>query len=1330
MSKFDKQQAKSISIHLFFIVWISIIFCCLPTDITSSPSYYFNQISLKEGLTQTTVHATLRDSYGFLWIGTAAGLNRFDGHEIKTYKSLQTVDDDPLLGSRIFYIAEDALNNLWVSTNGGLLLYDRSNDLFAIQKIGTTRFISNAYLLASDGIIACSSGSLLKYGYQTKEWTVLPLKSQLPLNFNFTGIIHLTTSELLLSSRHNGIYRYNMENNRLEKVDLYYGNYDINTIFADSKNRIWVAVYGKGLYCYSSDGKMIATYNSKNSGLNNDVVLTIEEKNEKLWFGTDGGGINILDIHNGQFEKIHHVPEDAASFPANSIISLYKDKWNTVWAGTIRDGLLELKEVNTKVYQQAPFGNPYGLSNEAVISIFEDDDGSIWVGTDGGGINKLDARTGLITHFHTSIEDKVTSIAPYSNDELLISIFTRGVYFFNKKTGLKRPLIIVDKSRNDHIVNSNYAITIHTDDSEQYYLLSFELDTYKRSNQKFSEPSLSIGQGKLNMITSHDYDHTYIYSPTTLFEYTSSGNLVKLYETDKRETIHALTIDRNNTFWIGTEKGLKHFNPEIPKIETVDTPIKTAITALVYDNKERLWIGTRGEVWCFDMANNLFSQFGESDGVIPNEYLARPTLVSQSGNIYMGGVNGLLVIDANIEPKTVETPQILLTEVLSNDEERQRLFIMGQDAEPKLRLAWNKSSIILSIIANEKDIFRKRLFRYYISGLSPEPIETENQHLALQALPSGHYTVAVSSSLPNGHWTEPIEVLWLNIMPPWWKSTWFRLLIILFLSASVALAVHQFIRKRENALKWELKEQEKKVFEEKVNFLINVSHELRTPLTLIYAPLKRMLKRLPEKEDLQDELSNITKQATHMKQIIDMVLDTHKMEAGHDELRIQWHTLHEWISQTANLFTDEARHRDITFHYFFDDRIKEVPFDMEKCTIVLSNLLSNALKFSKSNSSITIQTSLLEAQDRIRVTVTDEGEGLDNVDMKQLFTRFYRGKHNHSGSGIGLAFSKVLIDLHGGTIEAENNKNGKGASFFFELPLNQHGLGIPIQPEKHLKGFLIRETYQETSIDYSIPQIDTSLYSLLVVEDNPEFLAFLKQHFRDKFKIVHSATNGKEALEIIHHDLPDIVVSDVMMPVMDGYDLCRRIKSDVEISHIPVILLTARAGINSVQFGYKLGADAYVTKPFEMEFLQTVMENQLKLREQIKARYRSEATIPLPQEMTFSNADERFILKLNTLIEKHMAEPNLNVAFISSEIGMSRTSLYNKMKELLNVGVNDYVNRVRFEKACLLLVDHPELSIADIATMVGFSSQRYFSTSFKAWKGISPSEYRSNNLNS
>ena len=529
---------------------------------------------------------------------------------------------------------------------------------------------------------------------------------------------------------------------------------------------------------------------------------------------------------------------------------------------------------------------------------------------------------------------------------------------------------------------------------------------------------------------------------------------------------------------------------------------------------------------------------------------------------------------------------------------------------------------------------------------------------------------------------------------------------------------------KEDKLKWTLQEREKEISGEKIRFLINISHELRTPLTLIYAPLKRMLKR-PLDEDTKNQLSGIYKQASRMKETINMVLDLHKIETGNETLIIKDHHLNDWLREAVSLFTNEFDYQNIKIDYDLDARIEKIPFDKSKCEIVLLNILSNALKFGLKDSTIRISTVLNEQINNVRVSVSDEGIGLQGVDTERLFSRFYQANHQLGGSGIGLAFSKAIIERHGGKIGAMENTNRRGATFFFELPLSSPG-DLKVKDEYTVNKVNKKESIENTVIPDVIEssQIHTNNYSILLVEDNLELLAFLKQSIKQYFKNVYSCTNGVDALEIVHRNMPDIIVSDIVMPHMDGFELCRRLKSDILISHIPVILLTARGDSESIEFGYKLGADAYVSKPFDIDFLHTIIENQLRAREIIKTRYKEPHHFLSPQDITFSNADERFITKLNDLIEENISNPSLNVNFISSEMGMSRTSLYSKINELLNTSVNDYINRIKFDKAAALLISKPDSDIADIASKLGFSSQRYFSTSFKQHFGMSPSEFR------
>lgn len=1315
-------------IFRFLLFGLFFFFILAPSICQNTTNYFFNTLSLKDGLTQTSVHAILRDSRGFLWIGTGAGLNRFDGQNLTDFYTIQH-NKGLFSGNNIRYIAEDLHGNVWISTNKGLLLFNGNNNTFELQEIENEAFDSHDFLLQSDGLLCCSSGALFKYQYDTGEWKRLPLKSENKITYHFTEVLPWDEEKLLLSSRHNGLFFYHLPSGKLSPFP-YFQNKTIRKIFIDSKNRLWISPYGQGLECYTKSGKHIASVNTGNSALNNDVVLDLLESSDgNLWIATDGGGVNILNPETNTFSYLRNIPEDASSFPANAVLKLYEDEWGSMWMGSTRNGLIEAKTVSMNTYRQATLQNPFGLSNETVLSLLEDNDGSIWIGTDGGGVNKLNPKTKRIEHFIASVNDKITSIAHYSPNQLLISVFGEGVFFFNKKTGQKRRWVIVNEEENSKILKSGLSATLQIDDEKRIRILSSDIYLYDSSKSSFTNISVPENNTVLKKVAGDD-NGNFLYSTSGIFSRQNNENWVRILPFTPKDIVNAVALDVEGWLWLGTNSGLKRFHPQTKEEEEViHVPSESAVTSLICDNKNRLWIGTQGALWRYSINEKHFDLFGESDGATPNEYLARPALVTRNGDVYLGGVNGLLFIDSQIKTEKPNAPHIGLLEITANDKDKQPLLASRatETALPTVRLPWNRSSIIMRIIAREKDIFRKRIFRYYISNLSREPIETADQTLTLQALAPGEYTVSVSVNLSDGTWSSPEQLLRISVSQPWWKSVWFTILLILLLLSGFVLAVYLFIRKKESRLKWQLKEREQQVYEEKVRFLINISHELRTPLTLIYAPVKRMLTRLPEKEQLQTSLANVYKQASHMRQIINMILDMRKLETGNDNLHIETHSLHEWIRETADFFSEEMAQQRIRLNFDFDERVNSLAFDRAKCEIVLSNLLSNALKFSLKDSEITISTRLDENRQYARVSVSDQGKGLSDTDLQRIFSRFYQGEHKLGGSGIGLDFAKMLIEMHGGKMIAQNNAEGPGATFSFELPLNQRPHDVPLKPKAYINEMLSHTDSDMPKIDYGQPsRVDTKHHSILAVEDNPELLAFLKQHFSDSFKTVFAAANGKEALEIIGKEHPDIVVSDVVMPLMDGFELCRRVKSDIEMSHIPVILLTARSDSDNVRLGYKLGADAYVAKPFDVDFLQTVLENQLTIREQIRIRYQSQTSTPQPQEITFSKADEDFVMKLNALIHKHIAEPKLNVAFIAVEMGMSRSSLYNKMKELLNIGVNDYINRLKLEKAAEMLISQPEISIADIAAGVGFSSQRYFATSFKQYKGVSPSEFREN----
>lgn len=460
-----------------------------------------------------------------------------------------------------------------------------------------------------------------------------------------------------------------------------------------------------------------------------------------------------------------------------------------------------------------------------------------------------------------------------------------------------------------------------------------------------------------------------------------------------------------------------------------------------------------------------------------------------------------------------------------------------------------------------------------------------------------------------------------------------------------------------------------------------------------------------------------------MKKLLNMVLDVRKMEVKQSTLNIEKVALNDWIEQLIADFKPEARNRNIDIRYRTDTAIDSLCFDKEKCTTILTNLLINSLKYSPDNSRIMVSADLSDDKKCVRISVSDQGIGLKEVDINSLFTRFYQGNNSRPGTGIGLSYSKILAEQHGGSIGAYDHQEFPGATFWFEIPRNIQSGEITLQPHPYLNELLAPTQEVESIPDAGDNQENTKEHTLLIVDDNVDLTDYLHNTLKNKFKKIWLAFNGEEALQTCRKYQPDIVVSDIQMPRMNGYELCKHIKEELEISHIPVILLTARNDDESQLFGYKNGADAYLTKPFEVNMLHGVIRSQLKNRERIRARYTETGSLPEPKESTFSSADEDFLHKLNKLISNNLDNAQMGIPFLYQELGVSRASLYNKLKALTGMGANDYITKLRIERAIFLLTNS-KLSINEISEQTGFSTSRYFSTVFKQYTGYSPTQYK------
>lgn len=1303
-----EQTMKTPTLHILRTFYLSLLFLMMP-GFSVAKHYLFQQVPSQNGLSSMVRCMEASPEKGCVWIGTRSGIGCFDGYNLKKY-----------LRGNVTHLLEDDEHTVWAITEKGVFRYkDIEDEFILVRDKDNNPVVASSICRWKDGIIFGGRGRLYKYSYQDHT---IHLSHILRPNskYNISNLYQWDENTLLATNRWANALFINASTGHTRPVP--FNSEQLISLLLDQKGNVWVAHYYQGVKCYDRNGKLLRSYNTKNSTLKTDVVLSLAEHNGQIWVGTDGAGIHIIDPENNQISTFKHIPGDRYSLPANSILCLYNDKNNNIWAGSVRNGLINIKEAGMKTYLDALPGQDYGLSEKTILSIHQDSEAKIWIGTDGGGLNQFDPVTEKFHHSPSTWEDKVASITDMDKDHLLVSLFSKGLFIFNKKTADYRPLIIINDSINHALCHRGKTVNLYRNSPETILLLSETPYSYDIGKKQFTPFSYGKGineiSGMLLPIGCEGND-CYLYDLKHIYKFSSLRNeLESVYACQKDTIFNCISRDDQGLFWIGTNYGLSSYDLHNKQCVTIPNSLINEISSLICDRRGRVWIGMEGKLFAHLIKEKKFILFGESDGVIPNEYLEKPRLLSKDGDVYMGGVNGLLHISRRLPDEPTLPPALQLSDILVGGERVNDRI----SKDKSLRINEKSKPIILKIITRNKDIFRKPMYSYTITGLNGQTIYSYLPEITLNSLPAGNYQVKAACSTRNGDWTENYEILNLTVLPPWYKTGWFLLCCALFIITVLILTFILLLRHKENKLKWAMKEHEQQVYEEKVRFLINISHELRTPLTLIHAPLKQLMERLSTDHTEYPLIQSICKQSERMKNILNTVLNVRKMEVGQSTLHAQNVELDEWVKQLVCDFEPEASARNIALAYHPDTQVQTLCFDKEKCTTILTNLLINALKYTPNNSTITVSSRLSEDRSRVRISISDQGPGLKDVDINNLFVRFYQGNNSRPGTGIGLSYSKILAEQHGGNIGAYDNED-TGATFWFELPTDIVPGNITLHPQAYLNELLAPMQDTESPIPAQDEKDSCKLQTVLVVDDNRDLTDYLAGALKDRFKEIWVAADGEEALRVCREKRPAIVVSDIQMPRMNGYELCKQIKEDLEISHTPVILLTARNDEESRLYGYKNGADDYLTKPFEVNMLYTIIRSRLNNRERIRTRYAETGSLPLPEESTFSSADEDFLSRLNKIINDHLEDEQMGIPLICREMGISRASLYNKLKALTTMGANDYITKIRMEKA-IRLITHTNLSITEIADQTGFSTSRYFSTVFKQYTGCSPTQYK------
>lgn len=760
-------------------------------------NYSFTQLSIEQGLSQSTAQSILLDHKGTLWIGTKSGLNSYTQEGIKTYLH-HSGDPHSLPSNYINHLTEDSLGNFWIATSKGLALYDDEQDQFNTVNssiIYSSVGVEGGMWFGSENAIHC-------YDYKSKELKTIHIEKEEgkginPVDYRIQKMLYLEDGKILIGTRKKGIYLYDC---RIRQFTLLIPSSQnlLTSLYVTADHYIYTAFYGDGFYCYDRTGKMLKHYTKENSGLKNNYVLDMVEYNGNIWLATDGSGINLFTPRTFQFSQLQHIVGDYSSLPVNSITLLYKDMNDNLWAGSVRGGIFSIKETYIKTYKEAILNNTNGLSEQSVISLYEEKDGKVWIGTDGGGINLYDPSTDKFIHFPSTYGDKVVSIAEVSETELMVSLYTKGIFLFNKKTHKYRPFTIVDEETNKKECFYGYLPLANQVADGKIYIISCGTYVYHTHDHTFSrmqtDRDYDFSNDALCLSYSNDRFSLLKCAHQAFWVDQKSDSIRLLFELEKDELITSMSYDNNRMIWTSTNKGLGFFDLESQKYHRIRTRLFNGISYLIADGKGRLWICAQNHLYSYIIKENRFILWNSSDGFPPNEILFAYQKQSNRDYIYLGGSEGLVKINTDIPYTETQIPEIYLSEILFNGSPS-----LKKVKENTIKIPWNYNSLSVHFRIKNRDVFQKYLLQYTIEGRGKQSIETYDPVLNLSSLSAGNYSIWVSCNTKNGNRTPSKQLIHIIVTPPWYKTVWFiGVAAVLFIIMTASIGYIHYRRKERN----------------------------------------------------------------------------------------------------------------------------------------------------------------------------------------------------------------------------------------------------------------------------------------------------------------------------------------------------------------------------------------------------------------------------------------------------------------------------------------------------------------------------------------------------
>lgn len=1304
-------------------------------------------LDISDGLSNNSVTTIFQDSEGYMWFGTYDGLNRYDGYNFKVFRN-RINDKKSLPFNTIYNIEGDSKKNIWVGGSNGVCVYNKTNGTFLPVEyafsnetpkplkdiIHQMRSVSdNLLLIASQnlGLIIFENGSFIGKH--------IPLKvpgNRITVN-NYDAIAiqdDKKKGNCWVFVRNAGICSYNYKAKSLKVVFPLFQ--EVKAMKLDPDGNLLLGT-DEGLFLFNTKSAALSeNYFSTKLSVTD---LLLDKKNE-IWITTDGSGIYKVSGVSKKAIPANAIQDNQLA-KSNSVWSLYEDRSGNKWFGSLRGGISMLS--NTPKYFKSIKYNSKDLVENFILSFCEDEKNNVWVGTDGAGLKYWDRKNNTYTSYNNKLSSKfITGIVRDDHNEIWLSTWAGGVNRINPKNNVVTQYSCYNPFTKQ--IEKNIWFVYKDSKANIWASATNEGSLYLFDRQKNNFTLFDRSINNLQCLTETSDGKLWGGNYTSLFSIEKATK--KSTKTNIGNPVRCIHEDKDKNLWLGTQEGgLLLFDRKtntFKRLTTDDGLPSNTILRLLEDKEGNLWMSTYNGICRYDKKRKTFRNFSVNDGLQSNQFSFNAGLKLSSGAFLFGGINGFNAFFPEAIKGFNQKNNVLLSDFYVNNQpiEESKTDLEWESGTIKeVNLPYDQTTLSLEFVALDYNNADKINYAYYLEGWDEQWNYVGQARKANYArLTEGKYVFKVKTTNFKGGWNKEVSLISIEVLPPWYRTWW---AYALYLLAGIgAIFAYLEYHKNKEKLKYKVKiaelesKKEKEIAEKQSSMFTYISHEFRTPLSLIINPLKKAV----QKESVQNgssgsDLAIAHRNARRLLSLVDQLLLFRKAENDADSLRLSPINVNTLCNEVYQCFVNQAKDKNIQYNFEIPDHEIVIIGDYEKIEISLFNLMSNAFKYTPIGGIINLK--LAENDHEVQLEISDSGDGIDKKDIEVIFEKFRQVKSKVSigtGFGIGLYIVKYFVDKHKGSVTC-TSEIGKGSTFKLTfLKGNSHFDPVEILNEIPQRSQLFDELIIDDSEEnnpVSNPSISendfqkimlTDKRTVLIIDDNVEIRAYLIKLFSDNY-IVYSAENGQEGLKLTKKHMPDLVISDITMEEMDGLELCRKIKENNALSHIPVILLTASKNPETHLQGINDGADDYITKPFDDDILVARVDSLLRNRNNLRTYFLDSITLKentqkVPQEY------QEILKKCIDIVEANIHKRDFTIKNFALEMGMSHRTLYTKIKIISGQTLNAFIRSVRIRRAAMLMLTE-DINIAQASAEVGFEDPKYFRQQFVKLFGMTPSEY-------